>query len=306
MSESTFICTPKNSIARVKFYHTTHLNQLEGAKSRQKLNFFIEDADLVGGNKHHWRDIRVVGELTKSAGLIVVKFHQLTRYIREIFYAQPLRRFVRGFVVHKLHAEFLVVDRSGAYSSGEISLIESEEKLVRAISSYMFMSDEELGLDTTIFRKDGQSFITIREGDEPVDNEIEIMPELIYRPETIVSQANLCHRTKDDMFTVKFSWGLGAERSEIDYLKLAKPVNGVVNLVWGTVLNEVETHRAGLDFSKAFKVSIKNNKWCLYKGLQNEPQTTPGYFRKRKLTLAILSPIGRPLKSSRSLREFLN
>ncbi|CAD6502790.1 BgTH12-05380 [Blumeria graminis f. sp. triticale] len=305
-SESTFIRTPNDPTARGKFCHTTHFNQLEGAKSRQKLDFFIEVADLAGGSKHHWRDIRVIGEFTKSAGLKGVKFHQLTRYIREIFYAQPLRRFVHGFVVHKLHAEFWVVDRSGAYSSGEISLIESEEKLVRAISSYMFMSDEELGLDTTIFRKDGLSFVTIREGDEPADNEIEIMPEPIYRPETIVSRANLCHRTKDDLFMVKFSWGSGAERSEIDYLKLAKPVNGVVNLVWDKVLHEVEAHRAGLDFSMAFKVSIKNNKWCLSRGLQNESQTTPGYFRKRKLTLAILSPNGRPLKSSRSLREFLS
>ncbi|CAD6500851.1 BgTH12-06556 [Blumeria graminis f. sp. triticale] len=289
-SELTFIRMPNDPTVRGKFYHTTHFNQLEGAKSRRKLDFFIEDADLGGGNKHHWRDIRVIGEFTKCTGLKGFKFHQLTRYICEIFYAQPLRRFVHGFVVHKLHAEFWVVDRSGAYSSGEISLIESKEKLVRAISSYMFMSNEELGLDTTIFRKDGLSFITIREGDEPVDNEIEIIPEPIYRPETIVSGANLCHRTKDDMFMVKFSWGSGAEQSEIDYLKLAKPVNSIVNLVWDKVLHEVEAHRAVLDFSMALKVSMKNNKWCLSKGLQNESQSTLGYFRKCKLTLAILLP----------------
>ncbi|CAD6502693.1 BgTH12-05283 [Blumeria graminis f. sp. triticale] len=305
-SESTFIRMPNDPIARGKFYHTTQFNQLEGAKSRRKLDFFIEDADLVEESKHHWRDIRVIGEFTKAAGLKGVKFHQLTRYIREIFYAQPLRRFVHGFVVHKLHAEFWVVDRSGAYSSGEISLIESQEKLVRAISSYMFMSDQELGLDTTIFRKDDLSFITTRDDDEPADNVIEIMSEPLYRPETIVSRANLCHRTKDDMFMIKFSWGSGAERSEVDYLKLAKPVNGVVNLVWDTVLHEVETHRAGLDFSMARKFSMQNNKWCLSLGLQNETSATPVYFRKRKLTLAILSPNGQPLKSSRSLREFLS
>ena len=69
------------------------------------------------------------------------------------------------------------------------------------------MSDEELGLDTTISRKDGLSFITTREGNEPVDNEIMIIPEPIYRPETIVSQANLYCRTKHDIFIIKFSWG---------------------------------------------------------------------------------------------------
>ncbi|SZF01177.1 unnamed protein product [Blumeria hordei] len=168
------------------------------------------------------------------------------------------------------------------------------------------MSDEELGLDTTIRRKDGQIYITIRKGEEAVDTEIEIISEPIYRPESIVSRANLCYRTKDDMFIVKFSWGSGTERSEIDYLRLAKPVKGIVSLVWDAVLHEVETHRAGLDFSTACKVSIINNKWCLSKSVQNETSTSPDYFRKYKLTLAILSPNGRSLKSCRSLREFLS
>ncbi|SZF05442.1 unnamed protein product [Blumeria hordei] len=304
--EPTFIRMPNDPTARGKFYHTTRPSQLEGAKSRRKLDFFIEDAFEAGANKHHWRDIRVIGEFTKSAGLKGVKFHQLTRYIREIFYAQPLRRFVHGFVVHKLHAEFWVVDRSGAYSSGEINLIESQEKLVRAISSYMFMSDEELGLDTTFRRKDSQIYITIPGGEDAVDEEIELISEPIYRPESIVSRANLCYRTKDDVHMVKFSWESGAERSEIDYLRLAKPVKGVVTLVRDAVLHEVETHRAGLDFSMACKVLIKNYKWCLSKGVQNETPTPPDYFRKRKLTLALLSPNGRPLQSSQSLREFLS
>ncbi|VDB89343.1 Bgt-51082 [Blumeria graminis f. sp. tritici] len=160
-SNPTFIRRPNDPTARGRFYHTTHFNQLEGAKSRRKLDFFIEDTDPADESKHHWRDIRVIGEFTKSAGLKGVNFHQLTRYMREIFYAQPLRKFVHGFVVHKLHAEFWVVDRSGAYSSGEISLIESQEKLVRAISSYMFMSDEELGLDIIICLKGGQSLFRL-------------------------------------------------------------------------------------------------------------------------------------------------
>ncbi|VDB88267.1 Bgt-51156 [Blumeria graminis f. sp. tritici] len=55
-SESTFIRTPNDPTARGKFCHTTHFNQLEGAKSRRKLDFFIEVADLAGG-------VNIIGEI---------------------------------------------------------------------------------------------------------------------------------------------------------------------------------------------------------------------------------------------------
>ncbi|CCU82213.1 serine/threonine-protein kinase Sgk2 [Blumeria hordei DH14] len=270
------------------------------------LDFFIEDVNLPDVLRHHWRDITVVGEFTKSPAEKDAKYHQLTKYIREIFYAQPLRRFVHGFVVHGLHAEFWILDRSGAYSSGEISLIENEEKLVRAISSYVFMSDEELGLDTTIRRVNGKSYIDIRDDKDSSEREIEIDPEPVSRPETMVSRANVCHRTKDENYMVKFSWGSGTKRSELDYLELAKPVNGVVDLRWSKDIHEVETHRAGLDFSTAFKVYFLDNEWRLSRGRHRKISISEPFFRKRKLTLALLSPNGRPLKSCRKLREFLN
>ncbi|VCU39387.1 Bgt-20073 [Blumeria graminis f. sp. tritici] len=306
LHEPTFIRTEHDPPVRGRFAHTTEFKQLDGGKSRRKLDFFIEGADLPDVPKHHWRDIRVVGEFTKSPVKKEAKYHQLTRYIREIFYAQPLRRFVHGFVVHGLHAEFWILDRSGAYSSGEISLIENEEKLVRALSSYAFMSDEELGLDTTIRCVNGKSYINIRDNKDASEREIEIDPEPISRPETIVTRANVCHRTKDEMYMVKFSWGSGTERSELDYLELAKPVNGVVDLKWSKAIHEVETHRAGLDFSTAHKVYFRDNEWHLSHGLHSRTSKSEPYFRKRKLTLALLSPNGRPLKSCRTLREFLS
>ncbi|VCU38801.1 Bgt-50054, partial [Blumeria graminis f. sp. tritici] len=59
-------------------------------------------------------------------------------------------RFAHGFCLHKNHLELWVVDRSGGYSSGEIKITESQEKLIRALSSYMPMSDEELGLNSFV------------------------------------------------------------------------------------------------------------------------------------------------------------
>ncbi|CAD6500180.1 BgTH12-04283 [Blumeria graminis f. sp. triticale] len=168
------------------------------------------------------------------------------------------------------------------------------------------MSDEELGLDTTIRCINGKSYIDIRDNKDASEREIEIDPETVFRLETIVTRANVCHRTKDDMYMVKFSWGSGTKPSELDYLELAKPVNGVVNLKWSKDIHEVETHRTGLDFSTAYKVYFRQNEWRLSLGRHSKTSKAEPYYRKRKLTLALLLPNGRPLKSCRTPREFLS
>ncbi|VDB94748.1 Bgt-51897 [Blumeria graminis f. sp. tritici] len=127
------------------------------------------------------------------------------RYVRETSYAQPLRCFVHGFCLHKYHLELCVVNQSGGYSLGEINIIESQEKPVRALSSYMPMSDEELGLDS-FFRYLGQhAYITIPAGDNPGE-QIEVVPELVARPVTIYSRGNTCHQTTDGEHLIKLSW----------------------------------------------------------------------------------------------------
>ncbi|VCU40263.1 Bgt-50365 [Blumeria graminis f. sp. tritici] len=54
-----------------------------------------------------------------------------------------------------------IIDRSGAHSSSPFNVIADQEKLSRALSFYMLMSDKELGLDTTICRYNGRSFVKI-------------------------------------------------------------------------------------------------------------------------------------------------
>lgn len=56
----------------------------------------------------------------------------------------------------------------------------------------------------------------------------------------------------------------------------------------------------------ASKFSVQNKKWLFSPGLQNKTPETRVYFRKRKLTLAMLSPKGCSLQSWRLLRELLS
>ncbi|VCU41408.1 Bgt-50692 [Blumeria graminis f. sp. tritici] len=120
--------------------------------------------------------------------------------------------------------ELWIVDRAGAYSSGEIDVSKSQEKLIRALSSYMLMSDEDLGLDPiTSYDSDGRCFVTVPNGKTSVEK-IEVNPLPIARPETIASRGNTCLETKDSMYMLKFSWGTEIVESETKILKKLKGV----------------------------------------------------------------------------------
>ncbi|VCU40165.1 Bgt-51027, partial [Blumeria graminis f. sp. tritici] len=150
-----------NEFVRGKFTFDSTAIQMEGSRCNRQVDVYVEHSDNPDGWGHHWRDVRVVGEFTKAAAKKGFKFHQLMLYVREVFYAQPLRRFVHGFVLHKKHIVFWIVDRSGAYSSSEINVINDQEKLVRALSAYTIMSDKELGLGTTICCHNRRNFVKI-------------------------------------------------------------------------------------------------------------------------------------------------
>ncbi|CAD6501084.1 BgTH12-06783 [Blumeria graminis f. sp. triticale] len=302
LHENPLFQNPYGTFVRGKFSFTSCTSQLLGGRSPRKMDVFIEHSDIPKDWFHKWEDVRVIGEVTKSAEKKKEKFYQLTMYVREIFYAQPLRRFVHGFCLHKRQILLWIIDRSGAYSSSAFNVIADQEKLVRALSSYMLMSDEELGLDTTIRQYNGRSFVKIRDGDLTLERWVEINPVPVTRPETVMARGNTCYLTMDMMYLIKFSWGSGAIQSEIDFLKCARPVYGVVDLVWAEEIYQVQAHRAGLDFSTGKRWDIGQRNW-LSIGSGEIPEE---YFKKRKLTLAVLSPYGRPFKSCTSLWEFVS
>ncbi|SZF00730.1 unnamed protein product [Blumeria hordei] len=188
------------------------------------------------------------GRVTRSPEKKCEKAHQFMRYVREMLYVQPLRRFVHRFCLHKKHLELWIIVRSGGYSSGEIDVIKSQEKLVRALSSYMLMSDEELGLDSFVRYVVQHAYITIPECDKSGEN-IEVVPEPMTRPVTIHSGGNTCHQTTDGEYMIKFSRGSRTKRSEINALKLVKGIPGVINLERSGHLYNIVTHRKDIEFS---------------------------------------------------------
>ncbi|SZF02222.1 unnamed protein product [Blumeria hordei] len=172
-----------------------------------QLDFHINSIDL-NSEEDDWKHVRVVGGLsTKPAeGRRKVKFVELATYVRKIFCAQPLRRFVHGFCLFDKEIEFWLIDRTGAYSSGFISIENDEQVLVRAICSYLLMSDEELGLDTTIRHVDRRSVITICDDESGQTREIEIDSYPMVSQEELISSGTTCYRSIDDKLLIKYAW----------------------------------------------------------------------------------------------------
>ena len=100
-------------------YTTESTSDLTGGEAQRQLDLFVKRRGIETGGKHDWKDVRVIGELKRSKWPLKKILLQLARYMRDVFTAQPIRRFIHGFFLHGTTMELWVFDRSGPYSSGE-------------------------------------------------------------------------------------------------------------------------------------------------------------------------------------------
>ncbi|CCU83197.1 serine/threonine-protein kinase Sgk2, partial [Blumeria hordei DH14] len=274
-------------LVRGKFCHTTKPSQFKGGKSQRTLDFFMESSEIPECEIHNWRDVRVVGEITLSEEKIGIKFNQLMRYVREIIYSQPLRRFVHGFCLHNDHIKFWIIDRAGAYSSGKYDVLEDQEMLVRGLSLYMLMSDEELGLNPVTSYDDADRCFVSSTNDKNETAKLEVNTTPIARPETIVSRGITCFRTIDENYLIKFSWGTGAKENEIKFLSCDKKIPRVTQMISSGNLYQVRTHRKGIKLSinQILEINgVEQSPFCGSRMISHPEE----YGHHRGLTLTIL------------------
>lgn len=285
-----------------KFSHNIPDKQHAGVLRVRQIDFLVESSDIAESMEHKWRDVRVVGELASSRSQLGKSKYQLMRCMREIFYGQPLRRFVHGLCVYQNYVEFWIVDRAGAYNSVKVDMTKSQEKLIRGLSSYMLMSDKELGLDPIISHDDvDQRFITIS-GDQKLRKQIKVYPVPIARPGTIGSRGNACY-IKDNMQLMKFSWCSDAKQIKTGNSEPDINPSGIVRLKRSLDISEVETRQKRIKISRGQKSNTNSSEKYLSRGTTiNLPSRK--YSINRELTLAILKPSCRPFRSS-TVREFI-
>ena len=242
------------SRSRSTFYTTRSTSYLTGSDAKRQLDVLMKQRSDRGG-KHDWKDVRVIGELKQSDRCLQGDFKasllQLTRYARDVFAAQPTRRFVHGFLLCGSLMELWIFDRSGPYSSGPFDIHKEPEKFIQAITGYAMMSDNELGLDMFI-KKEGDTgpFITIDKDVTGKENKMQLEDAPFFTQPAVVCRGTNCWRSRDGANVVKFSWTSDQRRPEAELLQIAhdRGVEGIAHLVGYQPITTIDKLRSGLTF----------------------------------------------------------
>ncbi|CAD6501097.1 BgTH12-01352 [Blumeria graminis f. sp. triticale] len=282
----TIIKEEEGSKLRCSYFRSSDKCPMRGTNNDYQADFLTKRIGSSNAHSkvHQWSDVRVLGEFTKkkSSGQRNEKFYQLSRLALQVFYTQPLRHFVHGFTAFKSNFELWVFNRSGAYSSGLFNIEDDKEKLVRAICSYLLMSDQELGIDSSIEKVNGRSSVSIYDEKQKETRKFDINPNPFFMVGTIVTRGTTCFETSDKNSVVKYSWVRTPGKSEIDFLQHAHGIDGVVEYVTADIICTIGDHLAeGVEVPRT-------------------PQ-----LRDRELRRIVISPRGHSLRSSKTIMEFL-
>jgi hypothetical protein len=154
----------------------------------------------------------------------------LLRYTREIFSAQDTRRFVLGFTLCGSIMRVWEFDRLGVIGSTPFDINKDGQMFVSMILGYLWMSEEELGFDTTIV-EDGKRYAHIQRNGQM---ERLFLEELIKRQRSVAGRATTCWRgslgdKSDTGLVIKDSWEF-EERPEEGLLLKEATEAGVENV----------------------------------------------------------------------------
>ncbi|CAD6502810.1 BgTH12-05400 [Blumeria graminis f. sp. triticale] len=235
-----------------KYFRMKRANKNQRGQTSWQFDVFIKRRDVPIYQLNQWRNVLVVGGMSNSVkdDCWHEKFLELSVYMREIFWAQPLRQFVHGFHLFGTQLLLWVFDRAGAFSSDTIEILHEPERFIRVIAAYTFMDDDELGLGT-FFKVNGrQSIITMKNATDGESRDFALDPMHFVNREQIVSRGTTCYRTMDGDNLVKFAWRDPEQKSEAELLQAAQNVNGVLKLLGWRDITSISKLRNGLVFSR--------------------------------------------------------
>ncbi|KAK5077425.1 hypothetical protein LTR70_010265 [Exophiala xenobiotica] len=173
----------------------------------------------------HFADCLVVGELTTSdTKTWKMKFVQLATYMRDVFSAQPTRRFVHGFLIFGVQMQLWVFDRSGAYSSQKFEIHQEPQQFIQVLVGYTLMTAGQLGLDTFVQSDGLYPSVTLLDPVTRKDCVFQLEDFPFFKQPAIVCRGTTCYRTTDGKHVVKFSWRADKQRSEVDHLTEAQGI----------------------------------------------------------------------------------
>ncbi|GAP91775.1 putative serine threonine-protein kinase [Rosellinia necatrix] len=212
-----------------------------GSPADRKLGVgFARDSDHELGKLPDWSQILVPGELKSNPMADAEKstWHDMGKYIREVFITQDTRRFVLGFTLCGSRFRLWEFDRVGGLSSDGFDINKNGEQFVYIILGFLWISKEGLGFDPTVTEKYGQRLITITRNGQP---EQFIIDKLLLRTSCIAGRATTCWKTHrangpqtdgpQPSFVIKDSWQDTAQEEEEGALLNLATEQGVDNIV---------------------------------------------------------------------------
>ncbi|EDN11221.1 predicted protein [Histoplasma mississippiense (nom. inval.)] len=270
------------SESRSTYYTTASKADLTGSQAERQVDLLLR---ARGGsplqNKHDWTDILVVGELKKPKEKIRTKatLLQISCSVREVFAAQPTRRFVHAFTICGTKMEAWVFDRAGPYSSVIIDVYADSRRFFQVLVGYTMMSDEELGLDTFIARDEGGNKSITVKGPGNSEEKVLQLGEMLSFQRAIVCRGTTCFLANNGQLegVAKFSWVSDKRRPEAELLELAgqRNVQGVARIIGHSTITNIADMRRDMAFNDRrhdFKSATPSTTSSFH---QSQPLTEP-------------------------------
>ena len=234
------------------YYQTKSKKDVVGTEGERQVDIVLKHRSAPSAGPHDIKHYLVVGELTKSdmSGQWKAKFAQLAIYIRDIFSAQPTRRFIHGFLIFGVQMQLWVFDRSGAYSSETFDVRQEPQKFIRVVAGYAMMTDEELGLDTFIEYGGEYPSVTLADAVTGKHHVFQLLEPPLFKQRAIACRGTLCYRTVDRKHVIKFAWRPEKHWSEVDHLERARGIKGIPTLKGSSTITSINELRAGLKIRK--------------------------------------------------------
>ncbi|RUP49237.1 hypothetical protein BC936DRAFT_143002 [Jimgerdemannia flammicorona] len=103
--------------------------------------FAVDHGLPMSNGAFHWRDVRIVGEFKSDVAFDTHRTDiQLAGYAREVFGAQPNRRFVQGFFIYHIGMR-LLFGRVGGISSPMTDIQQDIKTFARVIAGLSSMNN---------------------------------------------------------------------------------------------------------------------------------------------------------------------
>ncbi|KAI0798397.1 hypothetical protein GGR55DRAFT_672294, partial [Xylaria sp. FL0064] len=199
---------------------------LEGSVAKRKLDVgLVDDPKADRAAKYHWSHILVPGELKSNPNEDTAsKAHlDIARYVKEVFTAQPTRRYVLAFTLCGSWMRLWEFDRIGGIASENFNINNDGQRFVSTILGFLWMDDAALGFDPTIMKSKRWQYIEIQ---QDTKTERLILDKVIRSAHSIVGRATICWKAylegdKSKPFVIKDSWQFPERDEEGELLQKA-------------------------------------------------------------------------------------